>query len=412
MLKYLLTFFSIKKYFLFFILLKIFVMFLSLSANVLIVRKLTVNDYGIFTIAFMFISLITTFGFSWSSSSIIYFGSREKLKKGNLNQTFWARNVLILISIFITTVSFIIFRNSINTYIGIDVSYLILLWLYISVSEDYFAYYFLAIKKQIIANLLSITSKSIYLILLLIFSFDIKMVIVLNIVSHSSIFFFIFLMDKKDISKIDFNIDWFKKILNFSLWQLFGYSGLYLINFGDTILIKHFMTIEDVGVYNAAYKLFNAIASFSYVISSFFAGNVSQYFENKDNEKIKHFFYHDRIIIVILSAIVHLLFVLLSRPLIILLYGRDYINSIKIFQILMIGSIFMFLSVFYTLYYNTNYKHKIQQSINILRAVLNVLLDIIFIRYFGLVGPAIATVLSIIITFLISAFYCEKKIFI
>ena len=59
-------------------------MVLSLVTNIFIVRKLTVNDYGIFSVAFMFIGLITTFGFSWSSSSILYYGGREKAKQALL----------------------------------------------------------------------------------------------------------------------------------------------------------------------------------------------------------------------------------------------------------------------------------------------------------------------------------------
>jgi O-antigen/teichoic acid export membrane protein len=38
------------------------------------------------------------------------------------------------------------------------------------------------------------------------------------------------------------------------------------------------------------------------------------------------------------------------------------------------------------------------------------LLDIIFIQWFGLIGPAIATVVSLLLTLMYSMFYCEKRI--
>jgi O-antigen/teichoic acid export membrane protein len=78
----------------------------------------------------------------------------------------------------------------------------------------------------------------------------------------------------------------------------------------------------------------------------------------------------------------------------------------------MIGSIFRYLSVFYMLYFNTNKKHKLQQNINILRAILNLILDVVFIKKFGLIGPAIGTTVAIVLTFIISALYCEKRIII
>ena len=281
-------------------------MALSLITNIFIVRKLTVNDFGVFSVALMFIGLITTFGFSWSSSSILYFGSREKLRKGNLNQTFWTRNVIIGTSLIITTTLFIIFRNQINSYIGLEVSFLILIWLYVSVAEDYLNQYFLAVKKQLLSSLLSVTAKVIYLGLIIIFSFDIKTLIIMNIVSHATVLLYVLGINKNDIGKFEFNTDWFKEILNFSLWQLFGFSGLYLINFGDTAVIKYFMTIEDVGVYNAAYKLFDAIANFAFVISSYYAGSISQYFERKEHKNIKHFFYKERFLIFGFSTALHI----------------------------------------------------------------------------------------------------------
>ncbi len=289
-------------------------------------------------------------------------------------------------------------------------SFLILLWLFVSVAEDYLNQYFLAVKKQILSSMLSITAKIIYFILIVAFTFDVKTLIILNILSHATVLLYILAINKNDVGKFEFDKNWFKEILNFSLWQLFGFSGLYLINFGDTAIIKYYMTTEDVGIYNVAYKLFNTIANFAFVISSYYAGSVSQYFTKRETKNIKQFYYKERFLIFGLSTIAHLIVMIFSEPIIIAIYGSRYIDSVIIFNILMIGSIFRYLSVFYMLYFNTNDKHKIQQNINIFRAVLNLVLDIIFIKIFGLIGPAIATTVAILTTCLISALYCEKKL--
>lgn len=408
--KRLVNFIVHRKKFIQFLLLRILTMFLGLITNIFIVRKLTVNDFGIFSVVTMLIGLITTFGFSWSSSSILYYGSKEKAKYGSINKTFWARNIIIFFSLIITTFLFIVFRKQINDYVGLEISYLILIWLYVSVAEDYLNQYFLAVKRQILSTILSVTAKVIYIILIFVISFDVRKLIILNIISHATVLLYILGMDKKDIGKFEFDKSWFKEVLNFSLWQLFGFSGLYLINFGDTAVIKHFMTNEDVGIYNAAYKLFNAIAGFAFVISSYYASNVSTYFANKEYKNIRRFFYRERFIIFALSIMAHLVVMFFAEPIIIILYGERYVQAAKIFNILMTGSIFRHLSVFYMLYYNTNKKYKLQQIINIFRAVLNIGLDIIFIKYFGIIGPAIATTIAIMITVIYSAFYCEKRI--
>lgn len=410
LMKKLRNFIKSRDNFILFSLFKIVIAVLGLVTNIFIVRKLTLNDYGVFSVAFMVIGLINTFGFSWSSSSILYYGSKERAKHGNLNKTFWARNIIIFFSLIITTLIFIVFKNIINNYVGMRLSFLILIWLYISVAEDYLSQYFLATEKQILSTMLSVTAKIIYFILVLTIPLDVKTLIELNIISHATVLLYIFGIDKKDIGKFEFNKSWFKEILNFSLWQLFGFSGLYIINFGDTAVIKHFLTTEDVGIYNVAYKSFNGIANFAFVISSYYAPIVSTYFTNNDCKNIKKFYYKERFIIVIFSIIGHIIAMFFSKPIIILLYGERYLEAVKIFDILMVGSMFRYLSIFYMLYYNANKKHKRQQMINIFRSLLNIVLDIIFIKRFGLIGPAIATTIAIAITVVYSIFYCEKRI--
>ncbi len=191
------SFIKHRQNFILYSLLKILIMVLGLITNIYIIRKLSVNDYGIFSLALMIIGLITTFGFSWSSSSILYYGSKEKAKTGNINKTFWARNIIITVSLIITTLLFLIFKNQINNYIGLDVSLLILIWLYVSVAEDYLSQYFLAVKRQLMSSFLSVTAKIMYLLMILIFSFDVKMLIILNIISHSTVLLYICLVQNK-----------------------------------------------------------------------------------------------------------------------------------------------------------------------------------------------------------------------
>lgn len=385
-------------------------MALGLISNIIIVRKLSVEEFGVFSVALLVVNLITTFGFSWSSSSIVYFGSREMEQHGVLTKTFWSRNIIIFSSLLIVTLGIILFRNQINNYIGLNIWYLLILWLYVSVFEDYLVQYFLAVKKQILSSLLSITAKLIYILLIIIIPLDVISLIILYIVGHSSVVLYILGIKKSDIGKFTFDKDWFRKVLNFSLWQLFGFSGIYLLNFGDIAVVKHYMTDADVGIYNAAYQLFIAIVAFSFVVSNYYAPNVSAYFAGHNKEKVKHFYYKERIFIFFICLFGHLLAIILSKPIITALYSDAYLPAVPIFNILMIGSMMRHMTVFYTLYYNTNGKHQIQQTINILVALVNVALSIIFINLFGIQGPAWATVLTIMLSLLFSMYYCERRI--
>lgn len=383
---------------------------LGLISNIIIVRKLSLDNYGVFSIATMLIGLVTTFGFSWSSSSILYFGSKEKEESGSINKTFWARNIIIIASLIIVSIAFVIFRNQINDYVGIEAAMLILLWLFVSVAEDYLNQYFLAVDKQLLSSYLSLTAKIIYICMILVFSFNVRTLILLNILSHASVFVYVIAIDGNDVSNFEFDKDWFKEILNFSLWQLFGYSGLYIINFGDIFVIRMFMSNTEVGIYNVAYKLFNSIANFAFVISSFYASSITKGFTTRNIKKINNFFYKERLYIIGAISLIHFLVIYFSEPIIITLYGYRYIDAVKIFKVLMVGSLFRYVGVFYMLYYNSVGKHKVQQLINIVRAILNVSLNLILIPIYGLIGASISTTIVIIISFLFSVYYCETRI--
>lgn len=408
--KQLFKFLLARKRFFVFSILRISSMVLLLISNIFIVRELSVEEFGVFSVALLIVNLITTFGFSWSSSSIVYFGSREREQYGNINKTFWARNIIIFFSLIISTLLIIFFRHQINEYIGMNIWFLLILWLYVNVFENYLNQYFLAVKRQITSSLLSITAKLILLLLLVIIPLDVRTVVVLFIISHASVLLYILGLNRKDIGKFEFDKDWFKQVLNFSLWQLFGFAGIYLLNFGDVAVVKYYMTNTEVGLYNAVYQLFNGLASFAFIISSYYAASVSSYFISNQTEKVKSFFYKERFFVISISIIGHLVIIILSKFIIITLYGEEYLAAVPIFNILMFASMIRFITVFYMLYYNTNNKHHIQQIINILVSIVNVGLSIVLIKVFGLEGPAYATVITLLLSLIFSIYYCEKRI--
>lgn len=404
------NFINSKYNFLVYTLLNILLKFIGLFTSIIIIRKLSVNDFGHFSVILMIIAFLTNFGFSWSSSSIIYFGSKEKMETGSMNKTFWSRNIIIFVTLGIVSILFVVFNTSINEYIGINTSYWVLIWLYFSVIENYLQQYFLAVKRQLTSVFLSLYIKLFLLILLILFDFSVLDLVKLNVLSYTLCLFFIFYINKSDIGRFEFDEAHFKMIWSFSIWQLFGFAGLYIINFADIAIIKAFMDQKNVAYYNAAYQLFLGLSSFAIIISNYFASHITTAFKSNNKEQIKKFYYNDRFKIFIIALLIHVIIIIFSYQIILMIYGEKYLPSVIIFNILVLGSLVKFYERFYMLYYNSNNKYKIQQFINIIGAILNVIFSLLFIKTLGLVGPAIATILSFLITTIFSYFYCEKKI--
>lgn len=409
--KELFLFIKEKRHFIQYVTLKIIYLALGLLPNMLIVRKISSIEYGKFSVFQLVVNLIISFGFSWSSSSILYFGAKEKLESGSMNKTFWSRNIIMGGSLLIFTIGIMLFNTQINEYIGIPhISIYVFVWLIIAIIENYLNQYFLAAGSQIFSMAMVIVPKIVYLILIYTVTFHVKSLIIIYIFTHSLTFLFIFKIQKRDIGRFVFDKDWIVKILKFSGWELFGYAGLYLINFGDIAVIKHYMGEADIAVYNIAYSLFTAVAGLCYLISNYFASQITVIFENKDSKELAKFYIHDRAIIMAVAAVVHFIIFVISNPIITFLYGTQYSKAGNIFKALLFSSVLQFGIVFYVLYTNCSLRNKSIHLLNILQAVINIIVDFILVPRIGLMGAAIGTLTAACITFLFQVILYEPQI--
>lgn len=396
-----------KKDLVYYILIKMFDVIIGFYLNWIIVKKLSEYDYGVYNILLTILGLLTTFGFSWTSSSLLYYGVEEKIKYGTLNRTFWARNIILGVAYTIVTILFLLFHKELDTYITEPLSLYLFVWMTIKIFTDYLITYFLAIEKRRISVLVSISTKSIAIVLISIEIISLKSLLIYCILSELFALVFLYKIDKKDFGKFIFDDKIFKTVLSFGAWQILGFSGMYIINFGDNLIIKHFLNIEDVGIYNVSYKIFSGMAGFSYLFSSYFAPKVSKAIASKDKDTLLNIFYRDRFLITLILLIPHIIVFLCAQNIIILIFGINYNGAILPLRILIIESCLKYFSVFNILIYNCFKKYSIMQCFNILQAVLNVLFDIIFIPQLGIAGAALGTVLSFVVSTGIETIYGE-----
>lgn len=391
-----------------YILLKIFDMGIGFLLNLYIVKKLTGYDYGVYTLILTVLGVLITFGFSWTSSSLMYFGVEEKLKYGSLNRTFWARNIVLLVSYVIVGIIFLIFSKEINLYLTESVSVYLFIWMTIRIFTNYLSSYFLAIEKREISIFITLSIKMLVLIFLFMVNVSLKKLLLISIYSEFLGLVWILKINKSDFGKYIFDKDIFKQVLSFGLWQLFGFSGLYLINFGDNIIIKHYLNIQDVGVYNISYQLFMGMAAFSYIFSNYFAPQVVKGIKERDITLLKNIFIRDRFLIVLLLLIPHMFVIIFAKQIIVSFYGSRYINAVWPLVILTIQSIFEYYTVFNMIVFNCFKKYSILQVFNIFQAILNILFDILFIPKWGISGAAYGTFLSFFILAIIKTWYAER----
>ncbi len=197
-----------------------------------------------------------------------------------------------------------------------------------------------------------------------------------------------------------FKVSWpmAKKLLGKSRYYIF--AGLLVVIYGkvtDTLLLGKMVNETSVGYYAAATTLCNAwpfvltaiIDSLSPVIIDTYK-NDRLSFEKKLKQLYAMIFY-----IAILAAV---MITLLSYPIIMIIYGAEYIEASVPMKIYAWSTAFSYIGVARTIWMQCKDKTRYETAISLIGAITSIVLNYFLIKAFGLIGAAMAAVLTQLIT--------------
>lgn len=177
---------------------------------------------------------------------------------------------------------------------------------------------------------------------------------------------------------------------------------LYLI---DVFLLGIIISSESV---IASYKIATVIPTAMVFIPSAVVTYIYPYFASHKEDKEWCLKYYNKLIkyFGIINFIIALLMILLAKPIIVLLYGNQYIDAIMCFRILSIN--YFFTSTFRIISGNllvTQRKLGFNLAVNIISGSVNILGNLILIPHYSSVGAAITTLIVVIISSILSTTY-------
>lgn len=190
-----------------------------------------------------------------------------------------------------------------------------------------------------------------------------------------------------------FDVEIAKKMLKDS-WMLVFSSLVVMIYMRiDQIMIKEMLGDYEVGIYSAAVKLSEAF----YFIPVLLAASVFPAIINARKESAA--LYQKRMqrlytFLIWVAIIVALPMTLLSKWLIMLLYGEAYLPAGQVLMIHIWAAVFVFMGVAFSKYLLAENLQTIAFQRTLLGAIANVCLNFILIPKYGLKGAATATLLA------------------
>jgi len=209
------------------------------------------------------------------------------------------------------------------------------------------------------------------------------------------IFLIRYYQSKGNILSWKFDKQIFKDIFHSSVFLMFSGVAILGVLKIDQIIIGHFLGKTAVGLYAVADRLTEAWDFIPRLIClSLFAAiiNARKVDFTLYNRRLKHLYY----LMLGLALLIMTATLVISRPLIIFLFGPEYEEAINILRVyvLSLPGIFLFTAVNQRLVAEGREKRIFLANFSAL--AINIILNFVFLPRFGLIGSAWATVITFI----------------
>ena len=201
---------------------------------------------------------------------------------------------------------------------------------------------------------------------------------------------------------IDFS--YIKKVLKISLYLFPAGYSMMIIQSSDFIIIENYLTLKELGEYSFSYSIAGIVSGLSLAVTFFWYSSAVHANKNQLEKII------DLILKVSLIGLVLVIsgYYFLTNYLIELI-NPDYMSTQNTIMILIVG---FFIGILNQIYQGIMYadgKEKLILFDSLLIAVMNIILNIIFIPKYGINFAAFSTSLSFIVLYIIRTYYIYKN---
>ena len=377
---------------------------ISLVGMIFVTRLLGPEKYGVYNIVGAFVGMFTVFTFSGLNKVVLRDSARNLREMGRiLESSIGLRNLFSFLAMLICLVAcqFVGYDAQVRIYISVFALNLLLsgiresLNVIYQASEkmEYIAIF--SVLRTILMVCLSITvlllgQGIMSLILVQLFSM-VAMLIVNFWVSRKVVAFRFF-------SKPRFDRALLSQGVTFSFIQFFNTLSTRV----DLFMLSFMATPAEVGIYALAYKIIQRVNLLrNYVSMSFFPVLTKRF----DHGRVRWRTFLFKVgtlslpIIVIATVIAYF-----AEPIVVILFGSEYIQSVSILRVLIVYVVMNFVIIPFGLALQTTHNEKISLWASIVQGLLNIVCNLVFFRYFGLIGIAYSTLLTFSVKFIITVF--------
>ncbi len=348
----------------------------------------------------MVVDLVIAFGVSWSDVGITRFGKGELRKNGSLCYTSSTRLYVMLPILFAAVLVIVLFRTSILEYLGTDqtslVWYLIASLLLIG-AHAHLRSMFTARESHFSNALFNVVRGLGNLLILFVFLSGLVEPTVVRYVAATVWLDMLWLIIRVPMCGRSFLYpvcrvrgEDISTYFRYVAPQLYGFAGIYVINWIDVYFIRKYGTMEALGAYQFLYMIFVKIASFAMLANALLFPRIMDWKQNNVSA-VSRFTRRAPQAVFLATMVACGTLLLVYRPVFSLFFGDKYVVAYPSFSLLICAVPFYYLTFLLVPVLNSFDRVHYIQTVNIIAAVSNFLLDFALVPRYGIMGAALAT---------------------
>lgn len=366
--------------------------------NIYCANKFGAQDYGILNYGASLIALFTAIGTLGFNGVITKFFAQEEENVGSfLGTTIFTRLLFSLVSVFLLQI-IILFDAGHDSRLSIIVlcqSAQILFG-----TADLFVYWYRyknQAKEVAILRLEAFFFSAIWRFIAIYYNslewYALGVSIEFGVFS---LFLYILYMRDYRVEKLRYEKSILLRILKES--YPFIFSALLVTIYGQTdkIMLKEMLGFSSVGLYSVSLTLAGAISIIPSALIEGFRPEI-MLFKQKDEQRYQYRLKQLYGVVFWICFAYCLFITVFAKQILMLFYGEQYIAATQSLSIIVWYTSFSYFGAINNLYMVAENKTSWVQIITLLGAILNVILNLVFIPYWGVVGAAVASLITQIV---------------
>lgn len=366
----------------------------------LMVAKLFSSElFASYSLARMVIFFVAALTISAAQRPFIVYANQEREKTGKINRSFSTQCIFVVVSLWLYLIVVLLFAGPIKSFAKISTADLVFVSLaFVGFAAKVFICNLFMALGQRTKNALAGLTYEAAAVFFIVFFYTVDRInlhSVFLVYFLSSVFLFIIFVKKIDFSLLHpFELDLihFKGMLAFTNWVMLGATAGYFVNWGDNLVLRFFVPMQQIGIYNFSYLIFKGLMLLIVALQQYFLPFISQHIDNK--EKLHNYLYVKRPKVMALGLLVLVGAFFLLPYILNPIYGSVYFKWDVVLRILLIATAVRLYVIFYYPLFDALKKYRYITLAVVVQITVNIVLDLVFVPYIGILGAAVATVIA------------------